>query len=250
MTTLGNMKKLGIALFAACVLAIGGTLVAAPAQAHADSLEAASGSQLVSTQGFRTVSTPKAPKIDACLASGAGKLSVHASVVNSAQGYEFQVSTNKKFTKNVKKKKVKAYGTTFSGLAKGKKYYVRVRAYQTATNLCTKWSPKKSTKTGIAYKKSKVTGTWKLVSTSSSTYNVNISLYKSYNMYIKMTCSKSGKSYMTGFNGQRMQTAPWVATGKASGYEYSNYKKGGSLKVSGSTLVYKYQGVTYNFKRA
>lgn len=49
-------------------------------------------------------------------------------------GYQVQVATNKKFTKNKKTKKVKGYKKTtktFKNLKGGKKYYVRVRTYKT-----------------------------------------------------------------------------------------------------------------------
>lgn len=52
--------------------------------------------------------------------------------VSGAKGYEVQYSTNKKFKSGVKTKKVGS-GTkkvTLTKLTKGKKYYVRVRAYK------------------------------------------------------------------------------------------------------------------------
>jgi len=62
-------------------------------------------------------------------------------------GYQVTVATNKKFTKNVKTKKIKGYSKTSCKMTKLKaktKYYVKVRAYKT-------------TKTGIVY------GPWSVV---------------------------------------------------------------------------------------
>ncbi len=52
--------------------------------------------------------------------------------VSNAKGYEVQYSTDKKFKKDVKVKKVNAKTTkvTLNKLKKGRKYYVRVRAYR------------------------------------------------------------------------------------------------------------------------
>ena len=71
-----------------------------------------------------------------------------------ASGYEVQCCLNKKFKSGVKKaniKKAKTTSTTFKKLKKGKKYYVRVRAYKTVK---------------VNGKSKKLTGAWSKVLTS------------------------------------------------------------------------------------
>jgi hypothetical protein len=67
-------------------------------------------------------------------------------------GYQIQLATNSKFTKNKKTVKVEGYkkvSKKVTGLKGGKKYYVRVRTYMTVgdTTYYSKWSAKKSIKT-------------------------------------------------------------------------------------------------------
>ena len=47
-----------------------------------------------------------------------------------ASGYQAQISTDKKFKKNVKSKNLARTSYTFTKLNAGKKYYVRVRSYK------------------------------------------------------------------------------------------------------------------------
>jgi hypothetical protein len=66
-------------------------------------------------------------------------------------GYQIQLSTDKNFSKNVKKATVAGYKKTskkISGLKSGKKYYVRIRTYKKTggTNLYSDWSKVKSVK--------------------------------------------------------------------------------------------------------
>ena len=245
----------------ALALVVGCAVAAAPAEAHAAGLAAAQGAGIqahsqerdLSPQSFTVVTTPSAPKIDSCVAAGPGKVAVHASSVSGAQGYEFQIARNASFTKGLKKKKVRAYGATFGGLGKGKKYYVRARAYQTSTNVCTKWSSKKSTKAGISRKASKIVGAWKLVRTSSASYNSYLNrakkLYPGKSM--RVTFKKSGRIMSRGFTGStRKLGSTWSATGKRKGVEVYSNKKVGSLSVKGKTLKAKESGVTMTFRRA
>lgn len=67
-------------------------------------------------------------------------------------GYQIQISTDKKFTKNKKTFNVKGYRKTSKKITKlkaGKKYYVRVRTYRTASGKknYSKWSKIKTVKT-------------------------------------------------------------------------------------------------------
>jgi hypothetical protein len=68
------------------------------------------------------------------------KLSVTFKKISGAK-YEVQYSTDKKFKKS-KKKTVSTNKATLSKLKKGKKYYVRVRAYKTSNGkkVYGKWS--------------------------------------------------------------------------------------------------------------
>ena len=60
----------------------------------------------------------------------AGTLSVTTKQGKSVVGYQFTVSTDKNFKKNVKNITTKKLTATFKGLKKGKTYYVKVRAYK------------------------------------------------------------------------------------------------------------------------
>ena len=67
-------------------------------------------------------------------------------------GYQIQLATNKKFTKNKKTVTVKGYKKTAKKVKKlkgGKKYYVRIRTYKTVngTKIYSKWSKAKSART-------------------------------------------------------------------------------------------------------
>ena len=67
-------------------------------------------------------------------------------------GYQIQLATNKKFTKNVKKVKVEGYQKAAQMVKKlkgGKKYFVRIRTYSTVDKKTyySKWSPVKTVNT-------------------------------------------------------------------------------------------------------
>ncbi|MBQ9912646.1 MAG: fibronectin type III domain-containing protein [Clostridia bacterium] len=69
------------------------------------------------------------------LSAGSKQLTATWKTVSGATGYEVVYSTSKKFTKKTTKKvtikKAKTKKTTIKKLKKGKKYYVKVRAYKT-----------------------------------------------------------------------------------------------------------------------
>ncbi len=84
---------------------------------------------------YSSVLTVKVVPVSTSLKLKAGKKQITASwnAVSGVTGYEVQYSTSKNFkkdTKTVKIKKAKTKKTTIKKLTKGKKYYVRVRAYQ------------------------------------------------------------------------------------------------------------------------
>lgn len=70
------------------------------------------------------------------LTAGSKQLTATWTTVSGATGYEVTYSTSKKFTKKTTKrvtiKKAKTKKTTIKNLKKGKKYYVKVRAYKSA----------------------------------------------------------------------------------------------------------------------
>ncbi len=68
-------------------------------------------------------------------------------------GYQLQLATNKKFTKNKKSVTIKKYKTVkkkVTGLKRGKKYYLRIRTYRidNGKKIYSPWSGIKSIKTG------------------------------------------------------------------------------------------------------
>ncbi len=76
--------------------------------------------------------------------------------VKGVKGYEIQLATDKKFTKNLKKvtiKKQKTTKTTVKKLKAKKTYYVRIRTYTTkkingkSTKVYSSWSKVKTVKT-------------------------------------------------------------------------------------------------------
>ena len=98
------------------------------------------------TKTFEIV--PKSVSITSLTNKSSRKLYVKWSSSKSYQGYQVQYATNSSFTKG--KHSVKQSGTstsrTYSGLTKGKRYYVRVRAYKkvNGTTHYGYWSPVKS----------------------------------------------------------------------------------------------------------
>ena len=98
------------------------------------------------TKTFEIV--PKSVSITSLTNKSSRKLYVKWSSSKSLQGYQIQYATNSSFTKG--KHSIKQSGTstsrTYSGLTKGKRYYVRVRAYKkvSGTTYYGYWSPVKS----------------------------------------------------------------------------------------------------------
>ncbi len=98
--------------------------------------------------------TAKTVPLKTTLTLKAGKKALTASwkTVANITGYEVQYSTSKKFTKKTTKtvtiKKAKTKKTTIKKLSKGKKYYVKVRAYKTVgkTKVYSAWSSIKTVK--------------------------------------------------------------------------------------------------------
>jgi hypothetical protein len=89
--------------------------------------------------------SPKKPAMKSVGVSKGKKLTAKWVKDKRATGYQVQVSTDKKFKKNVKKSsnlKVSKTAYTFKKLKAGKRYYVRMRSYKKSgkTMLYSKWS--------------------------------------------------------------------------------------------------------------
>ena len=73
---------------------------------------------------------PKKQSIKAVKTVKGKKLTIKWPKDKRASGYQVQISTDKKFKKNLKSKKLSKTAYTFTKLKTGKKYYVRVRSYK------------------------------------------------------------------------------------------------------------------------
>ncbi len=98
-----------------------------------------------------SVKKPAATKIKK-LTAGKKQLKIKWAKKSGISGYQIQLATNKKFTKNKKTVTVssaKTVSKTVKKLKKGKKYYVRIRTYRNfnGTRLYSKWSGVKAKKT-------------------------------------------------------------------------------------------------------
>ena len=74
--------------------------------------------------------SPKKPSVKSAQAVKGKKLTVKWAKDKMASGYQVQVSTDKKFKKDMKSKKISKTSYTFTKLKTGKKYYVRLRSYK------------------------------------------------------------------------------------------------------------------------
>ncbi|MCD8054424.1 MAG: leucine-rich repeat protein [Lachnospiraceae bacterium] len=112
-------------------------------------VRAYSGSSLGSYTG-KTVVRLTGVSISSLKNAKTKKITVKWSKNSKATGYQIQYSTSSSFSskKTVKVKGYKNVSKTISSLTKGKKYYVRVRAYRTVsgTTYYSAWSSKKSVK--------------------------------------------------------------------------------------------------------
>lgn len=94
---------------------------------------------IVKACGFCGVSTTQVlaktkPAIKAVKSTGKGKIKVYANKTAGVSGYQIKVSTSKKFTKKTTKvvtvKERDSLRKTVKGLKRGKKVYVKIRAYK------------------------------------------------------------------------------------------------------------------------
>ncbi|MCI8282418.1 MAG: leucine-rich repeat protein [Lachnospiraceae bacterium] len=73
---------------------------------------------------------PKKQSVKTAKPQKGKKLAITWTKDKKASGYQVQISTDKKFKKNVKSKNLSKTSYTFTKLSTGKKYYVRVRSYK------------------------------------------------------------------------------------------------------------------------
>lgn len=94
------------------------------------------------------VKVPDTPQIKSAKNVSKRKLSVSWNAVDGAEGYEVQYATKSNFKSGVKKADITGTKKTFTGLKKGKTYYVRVRSYVIVndTYKYSKWSTKRAVK--------------------------------------------------------------------------------------------------------
>ena len=89
--------------------------------------------------------SPRKPSVKSANTAKGKKLTVKWAKDKMASGYQVQISTDKKFKKNVKSKSLSKTSYTFTKLKTGKKYYVRIRSYKKSgkETLYSTWSKAK-----------------------------------------------------------------------------------------------------------
>lgn len=91
-------------------------------------------------------SAPAQAKVAKASSEASGKITVTVSKTAKAAGYQYAVATNKSFTKGKVAKTSSKTSCTFKSLKKGATYYVKARAYKTASGkkVYGKWSAAKA----------------------------------------------------------------------------------------------------------
>ena len=96
------------------------------------------------TFNVNTIPTPGKPGISSVVSKNKGTGTVYFNYTRNATRYEVQFAQNSKFTKGKKSTSTTATNATVKGLSVGKKYYVRVRAFN--QNKSGSWSGTKTVK--------------------------------------------------------------------------------------------------------
>ncbi|MCD7887141.1 MAG: fibronectin type III domain-containing protein, partial [Clostridiales bacterium] len=109
------------------------------------------GSTKSAVSSTKTIYYVSAPTISSLKNSASKKMTVKWGKNTKSTGYQIQYSTSSSFSSGNKTVTVSSYKTvskTLSSLTKGKKYYVRVRAYKTVsgTKYYSAWSGTKNVK--------------------------------------------------------------------------------------------------------
>ena len=253
-----RVKLVRVAL--AAVFAFVLALAFAPAQAHA-TLTAGDISE--STPPIQTyLGKSWSPTMAQCYSPAAGKLIVGVRLDSDATFYQFRVAQNSAFTKGVKVMTGTSNTVKFTGLKGGKKYYVQARSFGDKIDGAAsgKWRSDWTVAKSLTVcakpkaKKSKMTGKWKLVSSS-----VASSLVKYNNRHggkFILTLKKSGKGTMRDYDRSKKSLASWGATSKKAGviafnsYWAQRIGDYATAKVKGKKLTFKTNaGVKMTFKR-
>ncbi len=89
--------------------------------------------------------SPRKPSVKSAKTAKGRKLTVKWAKDKRASGYQVQISTDKKFKKNLKSKSLPQISCTFTKLKTGKKYYARIRSYKKSgkEKLYSAWSKAK-----------------------------------------------------------------------------------------------------------
>ncbi|MCI8327791.1 MAG: leucine-rich repeat protein [Lachnospiraceae bacterium] len=89
--------------------------------------------------------SPKKPSVKSAKTAKGRKMTVKWVKDKRASGYQVQISTDKKFKKNVKSKTLTKTSYTFKKLKTGKKYYIKIRSYKKSgkEKLYSTWSKAK-----------------------------------------------------------------------------------------------------------
>lgn len=89
--------------------------------------------------------SPRKPSVKSAKTAKGRKLTVKWAKDKMASGYQVQISTDKKFKKDVKSMSLSRVSCTFTKLKTGKKYYARIRSYRTSgkEKLYSAWSKAK-----------------------------------------------------------------------------------------------------------
>lgn len=229
------------ALFALVMALVFGCACAAlPASAYAADL--VSGSYVVNQE-------MSAPTVAEVVSTGAGKLAVKVNYgYSNGGGYEFQVSPSAAFTKYVSASVNTTLDNTskvFSGLSKGKKYFVRVRQYATyeGQTVCTPWSSAKSATVAIKGKSSKIKGVWKITGSNVKSLSTIIKRNKRISSKAKatLTFKNNGVILLTDYDKSKTKLTnswgKWVALSKTKGQTIKSGSKLATIKVKGKKLT-------------
>lgn len=232
-----SSKGLTMALIAAIACAVMGLFAIAPQQAYADELVA----------GSVVDESVSGPEITSCLSTSTGKLTVIFKAYSDIEGYECQIARDGSFSNNPATLKLTSTKVVLSGLAKGKKYFVRARAYATIDGVLTysAWSSIKSAKIAIKNKSTKISGVWKITGSNIASLSTTIKYNKRISSRAKatLTFKPNGTIILTDYTKKKYNLksswGKWLALSKTSGYTVLADAKAATIKVKGKKLTLK-----------
>lgn len=236
-----SFKGLAVSFATLFACIIMGLWAIAPQQAYAAELVAGG----VVDESVVDESVP-GPEISSVASCSTGKLTVIFKAYSDIEGYECQIARNGSFNNPVTLESTSTK-VVISNLAKGKKYYVRARAYATVDGVLTysAWSGKKSAKVAIKNKKTKIKGVWKLTGSNIPSLSSTIKYNKRISSKAKatLTFKPNGKIILTDYNKKKYNLTStwgkWLAVSKTSGYTVLSDTKNATIKVKGKKLTLK-----------